>query len=77
MKGKVKWFNVKKRFGYITDENGNDTFVHVSGIKEGRTWTGFEEGDEVEFDTKEGKKGIHATDVVLTKRVEENESENN
>lgn len=65
MKGTVKWFNVNKNYGYITDEDGNDIFVHVTGIKNGRTYTGFNEGDQVEFETQEGRKGVHATDVTL------------
>ncbi len=65
MKGTVKWFNVAKKYGYITDENGNDIFVHVSGIENGRTYLGFNEGDEVEFDVVEGRKGPQAAGVAL------------
>ena len=49
MKGTVKWFNAKKGFGFISDENGNDVFVHFSALQ----MDGFkvlDEGEEVEFD---------------------------
>lgn len=65
MKGTIKWFNTNKKFGFITDENGNDIFVHVSGIEKGRTYIGFNEGDEVEFDVTEGRKGLQAVEVAL------------
>lgn len=65
MKGTIKWFNTNKKFGFITDENGNDIFVHVSGIENGRTYIGFNEGDEVEFDVTEGRKGLQAVEVAL------------
>jgi CspA family cold shock protein len=56
--GTVKFFNDSKGFGFITDENGNDIFVHVSGcIDEIR------DGDKVEFETTEGRKGINAVNV--------------
>jgi len=58
-KGTVKFFNESKGFGFITDsEDQQDYFVHISGlIDEVR------EGDEVEFDLKEGKKGLNAVEV--------------
>lgn len=66
IKGKVKWFDPRKGYGFITDENGKDHFCHFSGIEKGRHYTGFEDGDEVEFTTTEdGKKGTQATEVVL------------
>jgi len=60
-KGTVKFFNESKGFGFITEEgSNNEYFVHVSGlIDEVR------EGDEVEFDLKEGKKGLNAVDVKV------------
>jgi len=60
-KGTVKFFNDSKGFGFITEEGSNkDHFVHISGlIDEVR------EGDEVEFDLQEGKKGLNAVNVKV------------
>lgn len=63
-KGTVKWFNAKKGFGFISDETGNDVFVHYSALN----MDGFkvlEEGQEVEFDVVDGEKGPQAANVVL------------
>ena len=63
MIGTVKWFNAKKGFGFISDEDGNDVFVHYSGINiEG--FKSLEEGQDVEFDVVDGAKGPQATNVV-------------
>ncbi|MGH1386463.1 cold-shock protein [Kordia sp.] len=60
-KGTVKFFNDTKGFGFITEEGSNkEHFVHISGlIDEVR------EGDEVEFDLTEGKKGLNAVNVKV------------
>jgi CspA family cold shock protein len=60
-KGTVKFFNESKGFGFVTEEgSGTDYFMHISGlIDEVR------EGDEVEFELKEGKKGMNAVDVKV------------
>ena len=63
MKGTVKWFNAKKGFGFISDENGTDVFVHFSALQ----MDGFkvlDEGEEVEFDVVNGEKGPQASNVV-------------
>ncbi len=62
-KGTVKWFNAKKGFGFISDESGNDVFVHYSALD----MDGFkvlEEGQEVEFNVVDGEKGPQAANVV-------------
>ena len=63
MKGTVKWFNNQKGYGFISDEQGNDVFVHYSGLN----MDGFmslDEGAEVEFDVVNGAKGPQATNVT-------------
>lgn len=63
MKGTVKWFNAKKGFGFISDEEGNDVFVHFSALQ----MDGFkvlDEGDEVEFEIIDGEKGPQAANVT-------------
>ena len=62
-KGTVKWFNNQKGFGFISDEQGNDVFVHYSGI-ESNGFKSLEEGQEVEFEVIEGQKGPQAVNVV-------------
>lgn len=66
-KGKVKWFDVIKGYGFITDAEGNEIYVHFSGIDNGRTFTGFRPGDEVTFTTKADRQGrIQASAVSIT-----------
>ena len=63
MKGTVKWFNAKKGFGFISDEEGNDVFVHFSALQ----MDGFkvlDEGDSVEFEVIDGEKGPQASNVT-------------
>ena len=63
MKGTVKWFNNQKGYGFISDESGNDVFVHYSGLNmEG--FKSLDEGAEVEFDVVNGAKGPQATNVT-------------
>jgi len=63
MKGKVKWFNGEKGYGFITGEDGNDVFVHYSAIL-GDGFKTLDEDQEVEFDVVEGEKGPQATQVT-------------
>lgn len=61
-RGKVKWFNDAKGYGFIEQEGGDDVFVHFSAI----TMEGFKtlaEGQEVEFEIESGAKGLHAANV--------------
>ncbi|MBI4357854.1 MAG: cold shock domain-containing protein [Candidatus Omnitrophica bacterium] len=61
-KGKVKWFNDQKGYGFIAVEGGKDVFVHHSAIL-GEGFKTLKEGEPVEFDITDGPKGQQATNV--------------
>ncbi|WP_462420025.1 cold-shock protein [Salinicoccus sp. Marseille-QA3877] len=61
--GTVKWFNGEKGFGFITQEQGDDVFVHFSAIQADGYKT-LEEGQKVNFDVEEGQRGPQATNVT-------------
>ncbi len=69
MKGTVKWFDVKKGFGFIQQEDGNDVFVHYSNIS-GNGFKVLEDGESVEFEVIEGDKGLQAQNVVKAEEVQ-------
>ena len=60
--GTVKWFNPDKGFGFISQEDGPDVFVHFSAI-EGEGYRNLEENQKVEFDITQGQKGPQASNV--------------
>lgn len=62
-RGKIKWFNDAKGYGFIEQEGGEDVFVHFSAIQ----MDGFKtltEGQEVDFEVQNGAKGLHAANVT-------------
>ena len=62
-RGKVKWFNDQKGFGFLEQEGGGDVFVHYSSIG-GEGFKSLAEGDEVEFELTQGPKGPKAENVT-------------
>jgi cold shock protein len=60
--GTVKWFNSEKGYGFIAQSDGEDVFVHHSAIVM-NGYRSLEEGQAVEFDVKDGPKGLQAVDV--------------
>jgi len=62
-RGKVKWFNDQKGFGFIEQEGGGDVFVHYSSIT-GEGFKTLAEGDAVEFELTQGPKGAKAENVT-------------
>ena len=61
--GTVKWFNGSKGYGFLTQENGPDVFVHYSAIQ-GNGFRSLEEGQRVEFTVEKGPKGLQAVNVI-------------
>lgn len=61
-RGKVKWFNSEKGFGFIEREGGEDVFVHFSAIQS-EGYKSLEEGQEVTFDVEQGQRGPQAANV--------------
>jgi cold shock protein len=63
-KGTVKWFNAAKGYGFIQRSSGDDVFVHFSAIQ-ANGYRSLDEGAEVEFEVKQGPKGLQAENVAL------------
>ena len=63
MTGKVKWFNAEKGYGFISQESGDDVFVHFSAIQ-GKGFKTLEEGQSVSFEIEEGPRGKQASNVT-------------
>jgi CspA family cold shock protein len=63
--GVVKWFNATKGYGFISNDEGNDVFVHYSSIRNDGGFRSLEEGQEVEFTIEQGQKGPQAQDVTI------------
>ena len=61
--GTVKWFNAEKGYGFISDADGNDVFVHFSAIQ-GKGFKTLEEGQSVSFEIEEGPRGKQASNVT-------------
>ncbi len=74
-KGKVKWFNEAKGFGFITHSSGKDVFVHYSVI-ECEGFKTLKDGEEVDYELKEGERGLQAVRVLRTNPPPEESSEN-
>ncbi len=62
--GTVKWFNGTKGYGFLSQENGPDVFVHYTAIA-AEGYRNLEEGQRVEFSIEKGPKGLQATNVVI------------
>ena len=60
MKGKIKWYNARKGFGFIEVEDGKDVFVHKTSIPDG---TYLNDGDNVEFETEDSERGPTAIKI--------------
>ena len=66
LRGKVKWFNESKGYGFIQQDDGKDVFVHYSAIQDAGFKT-LAEGDAVEFEVVQGPKGLQASKVAKVK----------
>jgi CspA family cold shock protein len=65
IQGTVKWFNEEKGFGFVTDAEGNDVFVHYTSINSEERRKNLKEGDKVEYTVSQGAKGPQADNVTV------------
>lgn len=70
--GHVKWFDPKRGFGFVVTEDGEEVFAHISSVKSGRTYVGFNDNDRVTFNVVPNEKGSMAKNINL---VEDEEPE--
>lgn len=74
-KGKVKWFNNQKGFGFLKAEDGTEFFVHYSGINSTEKFKSLAEDENVVFDVIDTEKGRQAINVTVVETVAENKEE--
>ena len=74
MKGKVKWYDTKKGYGFIIGEDGQDIFAHRSDLSYFEVY--LEKGDTIEYKIQETKVGNKATDIIIKNRLNEKERNN-
>lgn len=74
-KGKVKWFNNQKGYGFLVSEDGTEFFVHYSGINTTEKFKSLAEDENVVFDVIDTEKGRQAINVTVVETVAENKKE--
>jgi len=72
-KGKVKWFNNQKGYGFLVSEDGTEFFVHYSGINSTEKFKSLAEGENVVFDVIDTEKGRQAINVTVVETIVEKE----
>lgn len=76
-KGKVKWFNNQKGYGFLVSEDGTEFFVHYSGINSTEKFKSLAEGENVVFDVIDTEKGRQAINVTVVETIVEKEEKEN
>ena len=64
--GRVKWYNVEKGYGFITQDSGEDVFFHRTGVKDAGFRSVLQTGDQVQFEIRQGPKGKQAINITRT-----------